>query len=654
MNLAPTVGALAAMMLIVANGCSPTRPGDPAPGGRAPSGTSSTAGRPDVHSYARPDEIRVTHLDLNWRVDFDRHVLEGDAVLGLERGAQGAGKPLHLDTRDLAIAGVSAWKQGGEVRETTWHLAVRDPILGAELVVDLPADADRVRIRYATSPEASALQWLEKEQTAGGKHPFLYTQAQAIHARSFVPCQDSPGVRITYNATVRVRGPLRAVMAARDLASPAGAFPGTGPARFGNGENSFRYEMTHPIPPYLIALAVGDLVFGPIGPRTGVWTEPVMLDRAVREFADMEKMLVAAEGLYGPYRWERYDLLILPPSFPFGGMENPMLTFASPTVVAGDRSLVALVAHEMAHSWSGNLVTNATWSDFWLNEGFTTYIERRIMEAVYGRERAVIEWMLGEQDLERELGEMKDKPGDQKLRIDLAGRDPDDGVTAVPYDKGALFVLRLEEAYGRAAFDPFLRSWFDTHAFTSVTTDTFASFLEERLLRGTTPLSGQTAPDVALWIDGPGLPPDVPRLHSDALERVALAMRQFASGAVAARGIDATGWTTQHWVRFLRAVPADLPASRLSDLDAAFALTRAGNSDILTEWLLVAIHHDYAPAYPRLASFLTEVGRRKYVRPLYNELVKSAAGKQRAREIYAVAGPHYHAITRRMVEDMLK
>jgi len=335
-------------------------------------------------------------------------------------------------------------------------------------------------------------------------------------------------------------------------------------------------------------------------------------------------------------------------------MENPMLTFASPTVVAGDRSLVALVAHELAHSWSGNLVTNATWSDFWLNEGFTTYIERRIMEAVYGRDRAVIEWMLGEQDLERELGEMKDKPGDQKLRIDLAGRDPDDGVTAVPYDKGALFVLRLEEAYGRDVFDPFLRSWFDAHAFTSVTTDTFASFLQERLPRGTRVLPGQTAPDVALWIDGPGLPADVPRLHSDALDRVSQAMQRFASGAIDARTIDTQGWTTQHWVRFLRAVPADLPARRLGDLDAAFALTRAGNSDILTEWLLVAIHHDYAPAYPRLASFLTEVGRRKYVRPLYNELAKSAAGKQRARAIYATAGPHYHAITRRMVEDMLK
>ena len=612
--------------------------------------------RADVHSYARPGALRVVHLDADWVVRFEPRTLEGRAALRLERGPD-AGRSLHLDTRDLAIEKVTAWRgdpgwyEGADAawpipegsHAAPWRLGTRDPILGQELTIDLPEGDDHVGIVYRTSPDASGLQWLAPEQTAGGRLPFLYTQAQSIHARSFVPIQDSPGLRVTFRARLHVPPALRAVMAARLLrAAPWGA-----PGAAGEPWRTFEYEMPLSIPPYLLAFAVGDLAFSATGARTGVWAEPSVVERAAWEFADAERMLAAAEATWGPYLWERYDLLILPPSFPFGGMENPMLNFISPTVLARDRSLVALIAHEMAHSWAGNLVTGATWDDVWLNEGMATYVERRIMEAVYGRDRSDIEWALGRQELESDLATWRERPRDLTLRGHLAGRDPDDLPTDVAYEKGALFMRRLEEGCGRARFDTFLSDWFAVHAFTSVTTDEFVTFARERLRGALTPA------DLSLWIDDPGLPADAPVAASAGLDRADEAMRRFAAGE-AAHALDTAGWNTQQWVRFLRAAPADLAAGRLADLDAAFGFTRTGNDEILTEWLLLALRRDYETALPRLQEFLAGVGRRRYVRPLYLEMAKSDAGRSRARAIYAVARPHYQAITRRMVEEILK
>ena len=389
------------------------------------------------------------------------------------------------------------------------------------------------------------------------------------------------------------------------------------------------------------------------GPRTGIWAEPSVLPKAVQEFADMERMLEVTEEIYGPYRWDRYDILVLPPSFPFGGMENPMLTFATPTVLAGDRSLVSLVAHELAHSWSGNLVTNATWSDFWLNEGFTSYLERRIMEAVYGEERAEMEWVLGRQDLDQEFEELADRPEDQVLHIDLTGRDPDDGMTNVPYEKGALFLWQLEQTYGREVFDPFLRAWFDEHAFTSVTTERFKSFLDERLLNQVRPAADGNPPDINAWVHSPGLPRTAPRASSDVLTQVQRSAERWSAGDLAAAQIDTNGWTTHQWLHFLRTLPDDLSARSMKDLDAAFGLTRIGNSEILDDWLVLAVRHDYRPAFKRMEGFLTEQGRRKYLKPIYQELVKTDSGKRRARAIYARARPLYHSISRRTLDEIV-
>jgi hypothetical protein len=410
----------------------------------------------------------------------------------------------------------------------------------------------------------------------------------------------------------------------------------------------YRFRMEEAIPPYLIALAVGDLAFRELGPRSGVYAEPAVVEAAAYEFADVEAMIDAAEALYGPYRWGRYDLLVLPPSFPFGGMENPRLTFATPTILAGDRSLVSLVAHELAHSWSGNLVTNATWSDFWLNEGFTTYFENRIMEEVYGAEYADMLRQLGRQDLQLALAELP--AGDQVLHVELEGRDPDAGMTAVPYEKGAAFLRTLEAAVGRERFDAFLRGYFERNAFAPMTTARFVAALDASFFADDPELRERVR--VEEWIYEPGLPDNAPVPASDRFARVEDAARAFAAGAEPA-ALATAEWSTHEWLHFLRGLPEELPRGRLAALDDAFGLTETDNSEILFAWLRTAIHNRYEPAFPALERFLTSQGRRKFVAPLYQDLAATDWGRAMALDIYERARPGYHAVSAGTVDEIL-
>jgi len=530
----------------------------------------------DVHSYSNPQEVRVSHIDLDWNVLFDKKILQGTATLHIKSEAGAKASQLVLDTRDLNIEKVETAGDDGNYAATTFNVGAADKVLGAPLNIQLPANAARVRVSYSTSPTASGLQWLEPQQTAGKKTPFMFSQAQAIHARSFIPLQDSPQVRVTYTAHVRTPPNLLAVMSAEGNSQDA--------ARTGD----YNFKMTHPIPSYLIAIAVGDLQFRSLGARAGVYAEPTVVDKAASEFADTEQMVAATEKLFGAYRWSRYDLLVLPPSFPFGGMENPMLTFATPTVLAGDKSLVSLVAHELAHSWSGNLVTNATWRDFWLNEGFTTYLERRIIEEVYGAPRREMEATLGRRSLEEEMAGLKEP--DQILHVDLKGRDPDDGFTGVPYEKGALFLRHLEETVGREKFDKFVRDYFDSHAFQSITTETFVDYLSKNLIAANPNVVTQA--DVDEWISKPGLPKNAPQPASDAFTKVGAQAGDYASGKIAANAVQWNDWTTQERLHFLKTLPADFGAQRMSELDGAFGLTKTGNSEIAFQWLMMSIKNN--------------------------------------------------------------
>ncbi len=593
----------------------------------------------DVHSFSNPKQVRVTNIDLDWTVSFEEKSIKGFADLKFERAKDAGNAPLVLDTRNLKIEKVEASNDDGKTfTAAEFKLGETDKILGSSLTIELPANANKVRVYYQTAPEASGLQWLTPEQTAGKQKPFMFSQAQAIHARSFIPLQDSPQVRVTYTAKVRTPKDLLAVMSAE------------GNLQTSERTGEYNFKMTKPIPSYLIAIAVGDLQFKSLGNKSGVYTEPSVIEKAASELSDTEKMIEATEKIYGEYRWGRYDILVLPPSFPFGGMENPLLTFATPTILAGDKSLVSLIAHELAHSWSGNLVTNATWRDFWLNEGFTTYLEKRIIEAVYGEPRREMEAVLGKRGLEDELKGLETR--DQILHVDLAGRDPDEGFTGIPYEKGALFLRFLEEKFGREKFDRFVKNYFDAFAFQSITTETFVDYLNKNLLAENPNVVSKE--EINEWIEKPGLPANAPQPKSDTFSKIELAANDFASGKTSAKDINTSNWTTQEWLHFLRTLPENLSAEKMSELDAAFDLTKAGNSEIAFQWLMMSIKNKYAPADARLEEFLTSIGRRKFVKPLFEQLAKTPEGTARAKTIYEKARPGYHPITQSSVDEILK
>ena len=591
---------------------------------------------PDPHSYASRSPVQVRHLTLQLTVDFDRHILAGTAIWQLAN--PGAANELALDTRDLTIETVATLDAAGQLTPAGFHLEAADAVLGQALLIALPAGATAVSIAYRTAPTAAALQWLAPTQTAGSQ-PFLFTQSQAILARTWLPCQDSPGIRFTYEAQVRVPAHLLALMSAEN------------PQQL-NANGEYHFRMSQPIPAYLMALAVGDLAFAPLSNRTGIYAEPATLPVANHEFADLEHMVAAAEELYGPYRWERYDLLVLPPSFPFGGMENPRLTFVTPTILAGDRSLTSLVAHELAHSWSGNLVTNATWDDFWLNEGFTVYFERRIMEHLYGREYADMLQVLGRAALHHTITEIGVANLDTHLHLALTGRDPDEGLTEIAYEKGCSLLLTLESLIGRPRLDTFIKEYFARFSFQAMDTATFLHYLRAELLDQEPGLEDRL--QLAAWVDGPGLPPNAPAVTSRRFELVDAALARLKSGTPPGTfRADTTEWSSHEWVHFLHGLPPTLPAGQLAELDASFQFTNSGNSEILTAWFPHTLRAEYEAATPALENFLRHVGRRKFLVPLYRALLAQPDGVARARAIYKEARPNYHSVATGTLDALL-
>jgi leukotriene A-4 hydrolase/aminopeptidase len=581
--------------------------------------------RLDPHSYADDSQPRTKSLDWTACVDFQARVLHAELTLRFVEPA--AGGPLDLDTRALSILVVLG--PDGASLPHTLHAA--DAILGSRLEVSVPAGAESIRIRYQTSPEASALQWLTPEQTLGKKHPYLFSQCQAIHARSVLPCQDTPSIRQTFTALLDVPAELRAVMAAAPK------------ERNVNGERAIeRFVMPQPIPPYLFAFAVGDLASKDLSPRSRVWAEPAQLEAAAWEFEHVEDHLHAAESLFGAYDWERFDLLVMPPSFPYGGMENPRLTFLTPSLLAGDRSLVNVVAHELAHSWTGNLVTSTTAEHFWLNEGFTVFAERRILEALEGSEMAALHAAIGYQRLQQAFAQHADHPELTKLRTDLAGIDPDEAFSQVPYEKGYLFLKALESAAGREAFDKLLTTWLGAHRFGAADTDDFLEVVE-RVIPG---LLAKV--DAKAWVDGPGLPASYWKPESARLAAV-----EKVAGRVPTAG-EAKDWSATEWQLYLEAMPKPSPLEVCKELDAKYSLTTSKNPEVLVSWLVLACESGYGAVLPRVAELLGMFGRMKYLKPIFRALAGRPETKPLAHELFEKFGAQYHPIAQQMLRSVLK
>ena len=582
----------------------------------------------DPHSHYVSGQPKMKHVRWHVEVSFADRVLDCTALITFNKPGL-----TTLDLRGIEIKFV----KDDRFFDLAYARIQDRPVIGGAIQFVVP-ESRMVFIEYKTSPSASGLQWLTKEQTSGKRHPFMFTHGQCLHTRSFLPCQGTPEVRFTFDATIVVPKELRALMGANHISR----------SDWREFEDRVveRWRMQQPIPAYLVSLAVGDLEERDITDRCRVYAEPEMIEQATAEFKDIGKIMEAAERLAGPYEWGRFDMLVLPPSFPYGGMENPRLAFLSPTIVTGTGSMAFVIAHELAHAWTGNLITNASWGDFWLNEGWTTYFEHRILEELYGKEEALLHMAIQERGLKRDMDRFfaTGKQAWTKLGVDLTqDDDPDDVFSIIPYVKGAMFVQMLEEAVGRARFDKFIQRYIERFKFISISTQRFLEFVEGEL-------SGvlETVHHLE-WVDGEGVPTNAPRVNSQKAA-VALADAQFNMVP-----LDSHAWSSNQWVLYLQSLSRELPKSHAEEL-TQFGLTRAVNIEVRWSYLLFALEVGFMDdeVARSVEELLTTVGRMKYILPIYRALACKPVALVYAQQIFDKARSGYHPIAIAQVERIFK
>ena len=581
----------------------------------------------DPHSFSNPNQAVAKHLDLDIKVDFDTQTISGKASWTIDNSSKG--NEIIFDENTLNISKVTL---GDEEKETQFKLGNEVEFHGKPLHIAIDANTTKVNIYYSTTKEAIALQWLTPPQTADKKKPFLFSQGESIWSRTWIPCQDSPSIRFTYNAKVTVPNDLLAVMSAVNPQQK-------------NESGIYTFKQDKAIPSYLMAIAVGDLGFKSIDKRTGVYAEQSVLDKAAFEFSELGKMVYAAEKLFGPYRWGRYDVLVLPPSFPYGGMENPNLTFLTPGVLAGDRSLTSLLAHELGHSWSGNLVTNATWNDVWLNEGFTTYVEHRIGEAIFGVKEAKMQDVLSRKSLYDNMDDYGPNNPETQLKVNVDGKNADDSLSDIPYEKGYAFLQTLENVVGREKFDAFITEYFNSHAFQSITTEDFLKYFNEKLIKGDKELAAKIKAEE--WIYKPGIPSNITKAISEdfnAIDQIQKTWRQTGIKGLSQK-IKSTN-EKQHFIDYL---PKDITEKEMAAIDAEFNFTQGGNFVVKRQWFVIAIRQQYKPAYAAIEQFMIATSRTGSLQTLYKEMIKTPEGKVWAKSIFEKAKSGYHLTT---VQDL--
>lgn len=585
--------------------------------------------RRDPHSYCDSGQPMLNKLDWKISCDFDNKKVEGTACWKWDTPAKG---PIDLDTRDLNIDKIVG-RDGVEIK---WTIFPEEDILGSRLEVMVPEGATEMTIYYSSSPSSSCLQWLDANKTSSGKYSYLFSQAQPIHARSMLPVQDSPRVRFSYSADVTVPDPINVVMSAA---------PGD-KTEAGDGLSTFHFEMPQTIPAYLLALAAGEITSKDIAPRVRVYAEPALIDKAFYEFGGADEMLTVAEEMLGSYLWDRFDFIVMPPSFHLGGMENPRITFLTPTVLAGDRSLVDILVHELSHSWLGNLVTNASMNDFWLNEGFTRWAERCVLEKLYGEEYRVLAAAIGRRNLEAALDNFGRESPLTHLENDLSGVDPDEVFSEIPYEKGFLFATLMEKEMGAEAFNKFIRGYIEHFKFTSITTDEFKAYVNEKVPGLLEAIRADE------WINGPGLPDNCPNFSSPVLDNVNRLIDGWKDG-VRPDPEEAKNWKPSLWQIYLKGIPKTIDKKDCKWLDNTFGLSQSTNSEIVSNWFVIAANSAYEPAFDAIEKFVSSIGRMKLIKPIYMGLYKNESTKEFGYKLHTTYYDNYHPIAQTGLDSIL-
>ncbi|NWZ05665.1 LKHA4 hydrolase, partial [Agelaius phoeniceus] len=602
----------------------------------------------DPSSFASPACCLTRHLHLRCRADFGARVLRGTAALTV-RAEREALRCLVLDTKDVQVFKVTVNGQDAQ-----FAFGEKHSFKGTPLEITFPNELRRgqeaiVEISFESSPQSSALQWFTPEQTSGKKHPFLFSQCQAIHCRAIFPCQDTPAVKLTYYAEISVPKELVALMSAnRD---------GEGPDPEDSAHKVYRFSQNVPIPCYLFALVVGALESRKIGPRTLVWAEKELVDKSAYEFSEAEAMLKTAEDLAGPYVWGQYDLLVLPPSFPYGGMENPCLTFVTPTLLVSTAA-IKVIAHEISHSWTGNLVTNKTWEHFWLNEGHTVYLERRIGGRLFGEQFRHFQALGGWRELQNTINTLGDKNPVTNLVINLDEVDPDVAYSSVPYEKGFALLFYLEQLLGGPdVFIGFLKAYVQTFAYKSIITEDWKKFLYSYFKDKVDILDKV---DWNSWFHAPGMPPVKPT-YDTTLSNACIALSQRwiqakESDLGSFSSADLKEMSSHQLIEFLALLLLEepLPLSHVQRMQEVYNFNAINNSEIRFRWLRLCIRSKWEAAIPLALKMATDQGRMKFTRPLFRDLYGFDKSRDLAVKTFLEHRASMHPVTSMLVGKDLK
>ncbi|RKF54402.1 Leukotriene A-4 hydrolase-like protein [Erysiphe neolycopersici] len=604
----------------------------------------------DPNTFSNYNQWETKHTDVNLTIDFEEHRLTGTVSLSIESLTESESEEVILDTSYLDIKSINI--EGS--KSTEWYVKDRTEPFGSPLFIKIPGGASRgskisVDISLSTTEKCTAIQWLTPSQTSNKKFPYMFSQCQAIHNRSIFPCQDTPDVKSTYK--FRIRSPLPVVA--------SGLF--TGASNFRQKQDKkpgsllYSFDQLIPIPSYLFAIASGDIATASIGPRSFVSTGPEELSSAKWELEkDTENFIEIAENIIFSYPWTQYNVLVLPPSFPYGGMENPIFTFATPTIISGDRGNVDVIAHELSHSWSGNLVSNASWEHFWLNEGWTTYLERRIIAAVHGEPHRDFSAIIGWKALEDSIALFGSDHEFTKLVVDLKGRDPDDAFSSIPYEKGFHLLYYLEKLLGKSTFDQFIPYYFKEWSYKSLDSYDFKSTLLDFFKSNSEAQSKLESVDWITWFHKPGLPPK-PQFDTSLADKCYSLANQWQSEKYTPDISDILGWSANQVVVFLEQVQLfskPLSVSQSRTMGQVYSLIESQNVEITSRYFAIGLSARDPSVYQATADLLGNVGRMKFVRPLYRKLVQ--VNHQLALETFEKNKDFYHPICRAQVQKDLE